>query len=131
MTAVEIVARARGCIGVRFRAQGRDPALGLDCIGLVAVAIGRAGIATDYSTRSADRARIERGLAAAGLRLMAEPRAGDVALFASGAGQLHLAIVSEDGVIHADAAARRVVERPGPAPWPLLSAWRVMGRMED
>ena len=28
------------------------------------------------------------------------------------------------GIIHADAMLRRVVERPGPVPWPVLGRWR-------
>jgi cell wall-associated NlpC family hydrolase len=38
---LELVRLARACVGVPFRHQGRDPALGLDCGGLV-VHIGRA-----------------------------------------------------------------------------------------
>ena len=51
-------------------------------------------------------------------------RAGDLVLFRAGPGQLHLGIASEDGVIHADASLRRVVERPGMPPWPELMRWR-------
>jgi hypothetical protein len=29
-----------------------------------------------------------------------------------------------DGIVHADMAARRVVERGGPVPWPIEAAWR-------
>ncbi len=117
-----VVARARACIGVRFRPQGRDPRFGLDCVGLVAHAYGHA-VAEGYALRTGDRARIERALAAAGLAPRWPARPGDVGLYASGAGQLHLAIVTEGGIIHADAAARRVVERPGPAPWPVIGIW--------
>ena len=37
---MDVVARARGCVGARFRLHGRDPATGLDCVGLAAIAIG-------------------------------------------------------------------------------------------
>lgn len=37
----ELLRLARACVGVPFRHQGRDPALGLDCGGLV-VHVGRA-----------------------------------------------------------------------------------------
>lgn len=47
----------------------------------------------------------------------------DVLLFASGPGQLHLAVRAGGGLVHADAGLRRVVLRPGVAPWPLLGAW--------
>ena len=49
---------------------------------------------------------------------------GDVLLALAGPGQLHLAIWTGDGVIHADAMLRRVVERPGAPPWPVVSVWR-------
>lgn len=118
-----VVARARACLGVRFRAQGRDPAHGLDCVGLVGVALA-VELPADAPLRCADAARVMRAAAALGLRRVDDRRAGDVALFKSGPGQLHLGVLSEDGLIHADAVARRVVERPGPPPWPALAAWR-------
>jgi lipoprotein Spr len=124
MTGPEVVARARRLIGVRFRAQGRDPAFGVDCVGLVAAALG-VRIAADHPLRSGDRERVERAAEVLGLTQADGARAGDVLLFASGPGQLHLGVRSEGGLIHADAGARRVVERPGDAPWPLVAAWRM------
>lgn len=35
----EFIRRARSCVGVRFRHQGRDPKTGLDCAGLAAWAM--------------------------------------------------------------------------------------------
>ena len=35
-----------------------------------------------------------------------------------------LAIATDAGIIHADAALRRVVERPGAPPWPIVARWR-------
>ena len=55
----------------------------------------------------------------------AEP--GDVLLMAAGPGQLHLGIWTRDGFVHADAGLRRVVERPGMPPWPLIGVWRMGG----
>lgn len=115
--------------GVRFRPQGRDPAHGLDCIGLTAIACGVpiASVPHNYRLRSGDAARIARGLGAQGLIAVApdETREGDVILAEAGPGQVHLAILTADGFVHADAAARRIVERPLPLPWPVLSAWRM------
>ena len=124
MTGQEVVARARGLVGVRFRAQGRDPAFGLDCVGLVAAALGRE-VGADHAGRSGDVARVAREAARLGLVRADAQRAGDVVAFESGPGQLHLGVRSEGGVIHADAGARCVVERPGAAPWPVLAEWRV------
>lgn len=125
------VAAARGAVGVRFRVQGRDPAFGLDCVGVAALAARAAGFAGDipsgYALRGGDAARVERAFAAAGLVRSDTPEAGDLALFVTGPGQVHLAVLTGDGLIHADAMLRRVVERPGPAPWPMLGCWRVEG----
>ena len=51
--------------------------------------------------------------------------AGDLLLFAAGPGQLHLAVRTAGGLVHADAGLGRVAERPGADPWPLLCAWRL------
>ena len=40
-----IAAAARALVGVPFRLQGRDPVLGLDCVGLVGAAMRAAGYA--------------------------------------------------------------------------------------
>jgi murein DD-endopeptidase / murein LD-carboxypeptidase len=123
--AERIVAGARALIGVRFRPQGRSRASGLDCIGLVAAAIGAPNQPRDYPLRGGSAARLRAGLAAAGLRAVAEARPGDVLVLAPGPAQLHLGIFTGEGFVHGDAGLGRVVERPGPAPWPILSIWRI------
>lgn len=120
-----IVARARALIGVRFRPQGRSAEAGLDCVGLVAAAIEARDVPRDYALRSAPCARLGAELLGRGLSRAEAPQPGDVLAMASGPGQLHLGILSDSGLIHGDAALRRVVERPGPLPWPLLGAWRM------
>ena len=120
----EVVARARALLGTRFRPQGRAPETGLDCVGLAAAAVG-AEAPRDYALRGASPARLTAGLKAAGLMQVAEARPGDVLAMVAGPGQLHLAIFSGDGLIHGDAGLRRVVERPGPPPWPVLGIWRM------
>lgn len=123
-----VVAGARATIGARFRAQGRDPALGLDCVGVVACALRSAGcdaaLPRDYRLRSAGvpSFAVPRALVAAD-----GTRAGDILLFRVSALQLHLAVRTETGVVHADASLRRVVERPGDPPWPVIAAWRLEG----
>lgn len=115
--------RARGAIGARFQLHGRSVAHGLDCVGLAGLAYG-VEPPRGYALRSDDRAGVVAAVAAAGLVPAVGRRPGDLVLFRAGAGQLHLGIESEDGVIHADAALRRVVERPGAAPWIELMRWR-------
>lgn len=118
------LARARACIGSRFRPQGRDPATGLDCVGLAGWAYGVA-VPGGYALRSGDAARVREGIAVAGLAAAEGRRPGDLVLLRSGPGQLHLAIDSGTGLVHADAMLRRVVERPDPLPWPVIGRWRV------
>jgi cell wall-associated NlpC family hydrolase len=125
MSGAEVLAAARAAIGARFRLHGRDVESGLDCVGLVAVALRR-GAPDGYRLRTGDAALVAAQLRAAGLVEVPEAMAGDLLRCRSGVGQLHLAIRAEDGIVHADAIARRVVERPGAVPWPVLSQWRLM-----
>lgn len=119
--------RARAAIGARFRLHGRDPASGLDCVGLAAWALGRSDIPSGYALRSGDAGRVRAAVAGMGLRAVEDRAAGDLLLLAAGPVQLHLAIDSGDGIIHADAMLRRVVERPGAIPWPVIARWREPG----
>lgn len=121
-----IVARARACVGVRFRAQGRGRE-GLDCIGLVAAALGVEQVRADYALRGGSANELAGELRAAGLRPADKPCPGDVLVMRAGPGQLHLGIWTGGGLIHADAGLRRVVERPGEPPWPIVERWRVHG----
>lgn len=115
--------RARGAIGARFRLHGRRADDGLDCVGLAGLAYG-VEAPRGYSLRSGDARAVAAGVAAAGLVRVTDRRAGDLVLFRAGPGQLHLGIDGGESVIHADASLRRVVERPGAAPWPELMRWR-------
>jgi len=123
MAGEAIVARARALIGVPFRLHGRD-ALGLDCVGLAIHAYRATDIAAAYTLRTSD---IARWTALLDARLVRRPAGrlapGDLLLLRAGAAQLHLAIWAGEGFVHAHAGLRRVVETPGPPPWPLLGAW--------
>jgi cell wall-associated NlpC family hydrolase len=118
-----IIARARALIGVRFRPQGRKPAAGLDCVGLVAAALG-APAPADYRPHGATAARIAAELRKAGLAPADAMTAGDVVAMRTGPRQVHLGIWTGAGLIHADAGLRRVVERPGAPAWPIIGIWR-------
>lgn len=117
-----IVARARALLGTRFRPQGRG-ATGIDCVGLVAAALNRSAPA-DYVLRGGSPERLAAALRAAGLKPRRKRRAGDVLAMRSGPEQLHLGIWTGEGIVHADARLRRVVERPGGPLWPVIGIWR-------
>ena len=130
----EAVARARSLVGTRFVAQGRDPAIGLDCVGLalLAYAIDRAGVPDDYRLSGAHRSAI---LSFAGPRFRRVSRrrlrAGDLLLLQPGATQWHLGIWSGAGLIHADIVSGQVVERPDAIAWPVAAALRPRVRFKQ
>ena len=123
-----IARRARSLAGVRFRPQGRDPALGLDCIGAAAAAaqVPAERVPCGYALRGQHLAAIEQGLSELGCRPVPadEAAAGDVLVCVAGTAQFHLIVRAWDSFVHADAGLRRVVERPLPVPWPVAGAWR-------
>ena len=121
------VARARALIGTRFVAQGRVPSIGLDCVGLALIAytVDPAGIRDDYRLSGAHRGAILHFAHAKFRRVSRQrPRCGDLLLLQPGATQWHLGIWTGDGLIHADIASRRIVERPGMVAWPVAAALR-------
>lgn len=133
MGAADDLARgAQALLGVPFRLHGRDPSVGLDCVGVVEVALAAAGhqvrLPCDYALkmRSIDRfadAAEKTGLFRAQGCLMA----GDVLLIHVGPGQYHLGVIGLDGaLVHAHAGLRRVVSTPPPH-GEILARWRLCG----
>jgi hypothetical protein len=119
--------RARALVGCRFRPQGRDVATGLDCVGVIVAAFGLPGesVRRDYRIRGMHRREIETALVRY-FRKIARTRIqpGDVLLMTVAPDQLHLAVRTERGFVHADAGLRKVVETPGAPPWPIVGVWR-------
>lgn len=116
-----VVAAARSCVGTRFRAQGRAPGIGLDCVGLVAFATG-VEAPVGYGLRGSVE-RVDGELTKLGFARVEKAQPGDVIVMRVGAGRAHLGVWTGAGVVHADARLRRVVETPG-EPWPVVGAWR-------
>ncbi|WP_188064611.1 C40 family peptidase [Sphingobium sp. KCTC 72723] len=120
-----VVERARALVGVPFRLHGRCARLGVDCVGLAMLALGRRDAPDTYGLRMGDAGRAAHWLAAAGLRQVDDMQPGDVALVRAGPMQLHLMIHVPGGFVHAHAGLRRVVAMPGPSPWPVIGCWRL------
>lgn len=121
---IDYAARARALVGTRFRAQGRSVA-GLDCVGVIAATFGLEGVRRDYALRGDHHAAMEQALGEHFRRVPAtQLRVGDAMLLRASADQLHLAVRTDAGFVHAHAGIRRVVETPGMPEWPLLGVYR-------
>lgn len=122
-----LASAALGLIGTPFRLHGRDPEYGLDCVGLVAEALRRAGRATvppeGYSLRAISVAQwlghAERN------GLVRTERDADVVLCRTNPVQPHLLVIVPGGHVHAHAGLGRVAFLPGPLPWPVALQWRL------
>lgn len=129
----DLAARARALVGTRFRPQGRDPELGLDCIGLILCAFDLAAdqVRRDYRLRGAHRAELLAALAGPFRRIArARRQPGDVLLLEVARDQMHLAVVTAVGFVHADARRGKVVETPGTPPWPVVAVFRRRARKQ-
>lgn len=122
------VARARSLVGTPFRPQGRDAASGIDCIGLAALvyAVPSEALRDDYRLSGAGQGDELRARMAAYFRRVSKrtARAGDLVLMQPAATQWHLGVLTGDGLVHADARRRCVVETPGPGEWPPVAIYR-------
>lgn len=132
MTVGDVVERARALVGSPFRAQGRYPATGLDCVGLVlqVFRIEPQQVRRDYRLRGQHGEQLE-----AELNRFFIPKehagAGDILLCAAGRDQMHLAIACGASFVHAHAGLRLVVETPGRPPWPVVGAFRHPELIQD
>lgn len=125
----DIAARALALVGVPFRLHGRRPAVGLDCVGLAAAALRIADVPDQYTLRGDHLERVA-AFFAAGSFVRIEcglAQAGDILLLSPSVRQLHLAIVTDEGAVHAHAGLRQVVLSPLPLPWPVIDHWRFSG----
>ena len=123
---MQAVERAVSLLGTRFRAQGRNPRMGLDCLGLVMIAhrIDGTLVRHDYRLRGDHHRELMAGLLSAFRRVPpSQQRAGDLILIRVATDQYHMAIRTPAGFVHAD-ARRGVVETPGTPPWPVVANYR-------
>ncbi|OCC24239.1 hypothetical protein MB02_06395 [Croceicoccus estronivorus] len=122
---------AKRLVGTPFRLHGRDPATGLDCLGVVFAALQACGHATPppfaYALRNRDISPMLDQARAIGLEAADGPmQAGDIVMATTGAAQFHVLIaVTAQRFVHAHAGLRRTVATPAPLPWPTLRHWRL------
>ena len=123
--------RARKLVGARFRPQGREPATGLDCAGLAIAAFALPGdqFRRDYRLRGDHRRELERVLGRDFRRVWRpQCRPGDLMVLRVRSDQLHLAIRTDAGFVHADARLGKVVETPGAPQWKTIAVYRRRAR---
>lgn len=118
-------------IGVRFQLHGRDPKVGLDCIGLLACSLEAIGslpvVPQGYRLRNASHLRWLKCAQHSGLvPVQGRITAGDILLIKPGPGQQHLLIVENaNSVIHAHAGLRKVVRQAVDPKEKKLAHWRL------
>lgn len=131
MSGAELAQAAAALTGHPWRLHGRDPATGLDCIGLLGAALARIGrpvrLPTGYPLRLRQLGSWLPDPEGLGFSATSGPVApGDVILLQPGPAQIHLAIAAPDGGwIHAHAGLRRVVQQCALPPGPMLGQWRL------
>ena len=120
MTAEQIIAAARECIGTPFAHQGRILGRALDCAG-VAVHVARQWHEVDEPAaygRLPNNAMLEYWLERQPfLERVAPPEAGDLLLMRFTGEPQHLAVFTGQTIIHAYQAAGKVVEHDLDAKW--------------
>ena len=120
------LARARALIGVPWCHQGRDPCIGLDCVGLLVLALGVKEDALPSYSREPHAGALEAALAhylGPALRANDPWRAGDIAVLSYGGALRHCGLLADDAysggfsLIHTDTRLGRVTEHPLDRRW--------------
>ena len=137
MSGDELSANALALVGTPFRLHGRDPATGLDCVGVLAAALAACGttprLPNGYVLRNRILPELGEYVAGNGLVPATGPLAtGDVVLVRAGPCQVHLLIAAgSEHFVHAHAGLRRVICGELPANWPILRHWRIAHEIEE
>ena len=118
--------RAVALVGTPFRPQGRGEG-GVDCVGLALIVFGMPAhlVRDDYRLRGMHGDEAEQLVRQFFRRVTPnKSKAGDLVLLAPRADQIHFAIRTVRGFVHADASLRKVVETPGEPGWPVIGFYR-------
>lgn len=131
MTGEDLAQAAASLCDTPFRLNGRDTNYGIDCIGLLELALEKAGrkitLPTGYTLRLSNPEAWLPDPAACGFAPASLPiQPGDVMLLRLGQAQVHLAVSGFDGAwVHAHAGLRRVVVSPTLPSGEVIGHWRL------
>lgn len=120
-------------VGTPFLLHGREPGIGIDCVGLVGLSLKSTGklfeIPCDYALRGTYLERAVGFFDREFFHHLSVDSAlpGDILLCQPAIRQLHFAVTTSQGLVHAHAGLRRVVLTPQPVPWPVTGHWRYIG----
>ena len=129
----KVAQTALDLIGVPFLLHGRSADAGLDCVGLAGLCLSAvdkdAAVPTDYRLRGQHKARAcayfdERQFSRVSDSSVVS---GDILLLEPGVRQIHLAVMTPKGAVHAHLGLGRVVATPLPLPWRTIAQWRLIG----
>jgi len=136
MTAEDVVAAARECLGTPFAHQGRVVGVGLDCAGLAVHAVRAAGIdVLDFAGygRTPNRGHLAAAMDAQPMLervdSMADRAAGDILLMRFLGEPQHVGICTGAGIIHAYEAVGMCCEHDLCSKWVkrIVRVYRVKG----
>lgn len=109
--------KARDFLGVPFRPQGRDPLVGLDCVGLTMlvfdIPVQKIPFRYRISQRQCMNAIVEQLGKYFDEVAKVDSVSGDLLLIEVGEGRAHFAVRGAGSHIHAHAGLSRIVESPG------------------
>jgi hypothetical protein len=130
MTGADLAAAAEALVGTRFRLHGRDPASGLDCIGVLAASLAACGrkvaLPNHYALRAHRLPDLSSIIESCDLiAVEGEAVSGDIVMVRIGPCQFHLLIAaSSDRFVHAHAGLRQVVCSEKSIDWVTEGHWR-------
>ena len=129
----KIAACAASLVGAPFRIYGRSASVGMDCVGVVGACLAATGGVFDVPSRyrlRGDYDALARSFFADASFVPVHDhawQAGDIILVRIGARQLHFAVITIDGAVHAHMGLGRVVLTPLPLMWVTIGHWRFQG----
>jgi cell wall-associated NlpC family hydrolase len=128
VTGEDVATAALALVGTPFRLHGRDPRSGLDCVGVLAAALGgETALPNGYTLRSRTLPDVPAIMATLGLaEARGDTRPGDILMLRCPPCQFHFAIAAAaTRIVHAHAGLRKVVLGPLPEAWPVIGCWRL------